>query len=388
MKKTVFALLLAALVGGAGYYYYQQSQASQQVHYITEPVKRATIDKSVLATGSVRASQRTEVGSQVTGKLQKLHVQLGQAVKKGDLIAEIDSSTQNNSLGTAEATLSSYQAQLKSAQTALEVAQSNFNRYQQLYKAQSASLNDLETAKNTLASAKSSVDDLKAQIKSAQIAVNNAKTNLNYTQIVSPMDGVIVSVPVSEGQTVNSAQTSPTIVQVADLSKMIIKLEISEGDIAQVKAGQKVAFSTLSEPNRDYHSDIISIDPALTTLTDNNYTEQSGNTEAIYYYANLLVDNTDQSLRIGMTAQGRVTIANRENVLVVPTSVIKKQGKQSVVAVLENQKVVEKVVEVGLSDTQNSEILSGLNEGDQVIISQRAEGESVGNSGQMRMPRF
>lgn len=384
LKPIIFLTILGA--GIAGYAYFGQTNETNQVHYITEAVKRSTIDKSVLATGSVRASQRTEVGAQVSGKIINLYVKLGQAVKKGDLIAEIDASNQSNSLSTAEASLASYQAKLKSAQVALEVAQSNYNRLSKLYKVESASQNDLETAKNTLASAKATVDEVKSQIKTAQISVNDAKTNLDYTQIISPMDGVIVSVPVSVGQTVNSNQTSPTIVQVADLSKMLIKLEISEGDIALVTEGQNIRFTTLAEPNRTYFSKIDSVDPALTTLTDNNYTEESGNTEAVYYYANALVDNAENKLRIGMTVQGQVDIAKRENVLVVPTSALKRQGEQATVQILTaNNQVKNKTVKIGLSDSQYTEILTGLAEGEQVIMTQRADNEKISSEPRRRM---
>lgn len=385
LKLKPLILILALGVGIGSYFYINKTEEANQVHYITEPVKRTTIDKNVFATGSVRASQRTEVGAQVSGKIISLNVKLGQAVKKGDLIAEIDASNQSNSLSTAEASLASYQAKLKSAQVALEVAQSNYARLSKLYKSDSASLSDLETAKNTLASAKATVDEVKSQIQTAQISVNDAKTNLNYTQIISPMDGVIVSVPVSVGQTVNSNQTSPTIVQVADLSKMLIKLEISEGDIAQVQEGQEIRFTTLAEPNRAYQSKIDTVDPALTTLTDNNYTEESGNTEAIYYYANALVDNADNRLRIGMTVQGQVNIAKRENVLVVPTSTLKKKGDKTTIQVLNNNQVEEKEIQTGLSDSQYTEVISGINEGEQVVVTQRADSEKVSSEPRRRM---
>lgn len=382
MKFKSFALLLSiAALGVAGYVYYSKKDNAKQVHYITEAVSRTTLEKNVLATGSVRASQRTEVGAQVSGRIINLYVKLGQTVKKGDLIAEIDSSSQSNSLSTAEAQLASYQAQLASAKVALEVAQANYNRLSKLYKQNSASEAEVETAKNTLASAKASVNEAVAQIKQSQISVNNARTNLNYTQILSPMDGVIVSIPVSIGQTVNSAQSSPTIVHVADLSKMLIKLEISEGDIAQVQAGQAMSFTTLAEPNYRIQSQIESIDPALTTLSDDNssnkYVEQSGNTEAIYYYANALVDNSEQRLRIGMTVQGQVDIAKRENVLVVPNTALTKRNGENYVQVLENQQPIEKKVEIGLADGQHTEILSGLNEGEKVITTQRSNSEKI-----------
>lgn len=387
--KILKSLLVIAILAGAGVgaYSYFNTGESQQIHYITEESKIGDLDKSVLATGSVRANQRTEVGAQVSGKIQKIHVTLGQAVKKGDLIAEIDSETQQNNLNTAQAELSAYKTQLNAKQVALTVAESNYQRLSKLYNQKSASLSDLESAKNELATARANLEDVKSQIQVAEIAVNTAKTNLGYTKITSPIDGIIVSIPVSEGQTVNANQSSPTIVQVADLSKALIKLEIAEGDIAQVKADQTVSFNTLAEPNRRYQGKIKSIDPALTTLTDNNYTEESGNSTAVYYYANVIVDNPEMSLRIGMTTQGKVVIAKKNGVLLVPTTAIKKRGKDSIIQVLENGKAIEKTVQTGLADSQYTEITSGLNEGEKVITAQRSANEQVG-SNNMRMPRF
>ncbi len=387
--KILKSLLVIAILAGAGVgaYSYFNTGESQQIHYITEESKIGDLDKSVLATGSVRANQRTEVGAQVSGKIQKIHVTLGQAVKKGDLIAEIDSETQQNNLNTAQAELSAYKTQLNAKQVALSVAESNYQRLSKLYNQKSASLSDLESAKNELATARANLEDVKSQIQVAEIAVNTAKTNLGYTKITSPIDGIIVSIPVSEGQTVNANQSSPTIVQVADLSKALIKLEIAEGDIAQVKADQTVSFNTLAEPNRRYQGKIKSIDPALTTLTDNNYTEESGNSTAVYYYANVIVDNPEMSLRIGMTTQGKVVISEKKNVLLVPTTAIKKQGKEKIIQVLENGKSVEKIVQTGLADSQYTEIISGVNEGEKVITAQRSANEQV-SSNNMRMPRF
>lgn len=389
MKSFKIFLLFVLAVFGAyvAYQSFYVDSDSSQVHYITEPVKRGTIDKSVLASGSVRAIQRTEVGAQVSGKIQKLNAELGQAVKKGQLIAEIDSEPQQNALNSAQAEWLAYQTQLNAKQVALSVAESSYQRLAKLYTQKSSSLNELDNARNTLALAKANLEESKAKIQLAEIAVNTAKTNLSYTKIIAPIDGVIVSVPVSEGQTVNANQSSPTIVQVADLSQVLIKFEIAEGDIAQVKVDQAVSFNTLAEPNRRYRTEIQSLDPALTKLTDNNYVEQSSNNEAVYYYANAQVANPDQSLRIGMTVQGKITIFEKHNVLLVPNSAIKKRQGKSVVDVLENGKSVERNVEIGISDGQSSEVLSGLNEGEQVITTQRNANEKIGSQN-IRMPRF
>lgn len=378
LKGLSVLLLLAG--AAAGYFYFAKPNTEKQVHYLTENVQRHNLDKSVLATGSVRAVKRIEVGAQVSGKIQKIYVSLGQKVKRGELLAEIDSSNQQNKLNTTQAQLSVYKAQLNSNQVALEVAQSNYNRMNKLYQQKSASQTELETAKNTLAAAKAAVEQSQAQIKSAEISVNDERVNMGYTKITSPISGIVVSIPMTEGQTVNANQTSPTIVQVANLDRMLIKMEIAEGDIDQVKTGQKVTFSTLSDPNRTYEGEIDSIDPALTTLTDNSYSETSGNTSAIYYYANVIVPNEDQSLRIGMTTQSKVLIAERKDVLAVPTSVLKKRGEQTFVQVLENNQPVEKEVETGLADSQYTEIISGLQENEKVIMTQRASDEKVGGT--------
>lgn len=388
MKKrsTIFIAFIALLIASAAYFYFTQNSASPQVFYLTEPVKRASIDKTVLATGSVRAFQRVEVGAQVSGKIEKIHVKLGQQVKQGELLAEIDASNLKNSLSSAQAELTAYQLQLKAKEVALTVAESAYQRLSKLYKQKSSSLDDVETAQNNLALAKANLEEIKSQIKIAEIAVSDAQTNLGYARITSPINGVVVSLPLSEGQTVNANQSSPTIVQVADLSKMLIKLEIAEGDISQIKVGQAVSFTTLADPNQTYSGQIGTIDPALTTLTDASYTEESGNSSAVYYYANVVVDNSHQQLRIGMTTQGRVTIAQRDNVLVVPTSALKIRGKKATINVLENNQSVEKSIEVGLADGINTEVTAGLTEGEKVITTERAASEQVG--GQMRMPRF
>lgn len=228
-------------------------------------------------------------------------------------------------MDTASAKLAAYQAQLKARKVAYSVAKSSYNRLAKLYAKKSASLDEFEHAKDTLASAEAAIDETNALIKQAEIELSNAKTNLGYTKIVAPIDATVISIPVSVGQTVNANQTTPTIVQVADLSKVLIKPEISEGDITKVNAGMTVAFSTLSDPDTVYHAKIDSVDPAMTTLTDNEYKESISDTNAIYYYANLVVDNPDNKLRIGMTTQNHITIANVENVLLVPTITLKRQ---------------------------------------------------------------
>lgn len=314
-------------------------------------MKRGNIAQTVIATGTIRSNNRVEVGAQVSGRITKLNVVLGQEVKKGDLIATIDSMTQENDLEKAKSQLSSYEKQLESKKVNLEVKKSKYNRASNLYKVKSISQDDYETAKQEYADAKSGVSELEELIKQAKIEVKIAETDLSYTVITSPIDGVVVSIPISEGQTVNSMQSAPTIVQVADLKKMLIKPEISEGDITKLKKGQEVEFTILSLPEKVYKAKIDSIDPATTTLTDDEYEESASDTEAVYYYANVIVDNKDNNLRIGMTTTNTIKVAEAKDVITIPTTALYKKGDKYYVRTLGEKEVVEeKEVKIGIND--------------------------------------
>ena len=389
MKKRFFILLGLLIAAGAAYYFFS-SNSKQETTYLTESVTRGNVEKTVVASGSVESVNEVDVAAQASGKITKLSVKLGQEIKKGEMIADIDSTTQINTLNTKKAALVSYQAQLKAKKTAYDVALSSYNRLSKLYTQKATSFDSLNTAKSTLDNAKAEMEAIEANIKQAEIEVNTAETNVGYTKITAPMDGTVVSVPVSEGQTVNANQTTPTIVTIADLSKMKIKPEISEGDITKVKAGQEVSFTILSDSQTVYHSVIDSVDPANTTTTDSSSTSSStssssssSTTSAIYYYANVLIDNPDRTLRIGMTTENNIKIANAKDVLLVSNMAIQKRDGKSFVNVLNNKNQPEqREVETGVQNDFQTEIKSGLNEGEKVIVSQVANGEKVGS-----MPR-
>lgn len=388
MKKRFF-ILLGLLVATGAVYYFFSSNNKQETTYLTESVTRGNVEKTVVASGSVESVNEVDVGAQASGKITKLYVKLGQEIKKGEMIADIDSTTQINTLNTKKAALVSYQAQLKAKKTAYDVALSSYNRLSKLYTQKATSLDSLNTAKSTLDNAKAEMEAIEANTKQAEIEVNTAETNVGYTKITAPMDGTVISVPVSEGQTVNANQTTPTIVTIADLSKMKIKPEISEGDITKVKAGQEVSFTILSDSQTVYHSVIDSVVPANTTTSDSSSTSSSisssssSTTSAIYYYANVLIDNPDRTLRIGMTTENNIKIANAKDVLLVSNMAIQKRDGKSFVNVLNDKNQPEpREVEIGVQNDFKTEIKSGLNEGEKVIVSQVANGEQVGS-----MPR-
>ena len=304
------------------------------------------------------------------------------------MIAEIDSATQQNNVDTKKAQLGIYEAKLNSAKVALEISKTKFKREQELFAKNATSKEEFENAKNTLAANEASLKEIEAQIVQAKISLNTAQIDLGYTKITAPKGGVVVSVQVEEGQTVNSNQTTPTIVNIADLSKVQLKMEIAEGDITKIKVGSKVEYSILSEPNRKFYAHISSVDPGLTTLSNGKYkttsssgtTTSSSSSSAIYYYAKAVVDNPDGTLRIGMTTQNTVILDSAKDAVIVPSIAIKKEDGKSVVYVLKKGKdgldtAERREVQTGLIDSLKTQILSGVEEGEEVVTKRNSAAE-------------
>ena len=386
MKKTKILIILLIL-GVGGYFIYDNffKVKDEKVEFITKKAKKGSFSKKVDATGEIFATELIDVGAQVSGQIKKLYVKLGDQVKKGDMIASIDSSTQQNSIDNKEAQLAIYKAQLESAKVALNIAKTQFDRENALFSKNATSKQEFESAKNTYSANSAKIKELEAQIKQTNIELSTAKINLGYTKITAPRDGTVVSVQVEEGQTVNANQTTPTIVNIADLSRVKMKMQIAEGDITKIKVGTPVEYSILSEPTKKFQTTVSSIDPGLTTLSDgsygssssskSSYSSSSSSSSAVYYYAQSIVDNKDGILRIGMTTQNELLIANVEDAIIVPSIGIKKDENGTFVYVLKDGKAVKTEVKTGIKDNLDTQIISGINEGDEIITSQGSSSE-------------
>ena len=386
MKKSKILIILLIL-GLGGYFVYDKffNIKDEKVEFITKKAKKGSFSKKVDATGEIFATELIDVGAQVSGQIKKLYVKLGDQVKKGDMIASIDSSTQQNSIDNKEAQLAIYKAQLESAKVALNIAKTQFDRENALFAKNATSKQEFESAKNTYSANSAKIKELEAQIKQTNIELSTAKINLGYTKITAPRDGTVVSVQVEEGQTVNANQTTPTIVNIADLSHVKMKMQIAEGDITKIKVGTPVEYSILSEPTKKFQTTVSSIDPGLTTLSDGSYGSSSSNkssyssssssSSAVYYYAQSIVDNKDGILRIGMTTQNELLIANVEGAIIVPSIGIKKDENGTFVYLLKDGKPVKTAVKTGIKDNLDTQIISGINEGDEIITSQGSSSE-------------
>ncbi|WP_369582249.1 efflux RND transporter periplasmic adaptor subunit [Kingella oralis] len=380
MMKKVFKWVAALVIlAGLGWYGYQKMQPKNEATFITEEVKRGKIAQTVSATGEISATNLVDVGAQVSGQIKKMHVKIGDVVKEGDLIAEIDNVTQVNEVNTRKAQLQTYQAQLESAQVALKIAQRKYSRYKSLASADAVSKEEFEATEDSLATNRAKIKELQSSIRQTQIAINTAEKDLGYTRITAPSAGTVVSLVVEQGQTINSSQTSPTVVQIADLTSMTNKMQIAEGDATKVKAGQTVNFTILSEPDTPISAKLDSIDPGLTTMSQGSYSKSTDTTSnAIYYYARATVPNPEGKLAIGMTTQNTVEIASADNVLMVPTVAIKtKDGKKFVRVLGANNQAVDREIQTGLKDSMNTEVKSGLNEGEKVVMSEMGAAEKA-----------
>lgn len=364
-RLLVVRLLLPALVLiGAGWLLLP-SAAAPTASYITTPVERRDLEQSVLADGTLQAQKLVSVGAQVSGQIKALHVALGDEVKQGDLLVEIDDLTQQNALKDAEAALDNVQAQLASKRATLRNNQLVFERQRKVLARGLGSQADYDSAEATLTATRADIRALTAQAVQARIAVDTAKVNLGYTRIVSPMAGTIVAIPVEQGQTVNAVQSTPTMVKVARLDTMTVEAQISEADVIRVKAGLPSYFTVLGAPEQRYQASLRAIEPAPDTINDD--TTSSSTSTAIYYHGLFEVENPQRVLRIGMTAQVHIVLATERNALVIPAIAL-SEGRVQVVD--EGGRPQWRQVKVGLNNKVDAQILDGLAEGEAVVVSQ------------------
>ncbi|QKF64795.1 efflux RND transporter periplasmic adaptor subunit [Campylobacter corcagiensis] len=377
MKKTLFITLLLACIGG--FIYFKFIKSSDEIRYLTTTPIKGDFVNSVVATGEVNAMDLIDIGAQVSGRIEKLYVDIGDMVKKGDMIAQIEDIRQRNEVDKKIAEYESLLADLNATQIAKDIAVSKLKREEKLFKRNATSKESLEMAQNEAALKISQVTQINAKIKQNQIDLDTAMTNLSYTKITAPIDGTIVSTIVKEGQTVNANQTTPVIVQIADLTKLQINLEVAEGDLPKIKEGLKIRYSILANPNIKKESIINKIDPAMTSLSDGTLSRSSSTTsnKAVYYYAKSYIDNSDNFLKIGMTTQNEIIIDESIDTMYIPKSAVYKEDDKDFVDILvgnlEHEKRVKKEVNLGITDGFYVEIKSGLKSDDKVILGDSTE---------------
>lgn len=379
LKWIVLVVLLGA--GGAGWLVFS-APAKDEVPRTT-PVARGNVEETVLASGVIQASSLVSVGAEVSGRIKTLNVTLGDDVKAGDVIAEIDSLNQENAVKAAQASLANTEAQ-KTIQTAnLGQAKTALERAEKLSPQKLISDADLQAAQLAVQTAEGQLQAIDAQIQQAEINVEAAQLNLDRTKIVAPSDGTVVAVSVEVGQSVNANNSSPTIVKLANLDKMVVKAEISEADVPRVEPGQKVYFTILGDPDTRIDATLRAVEPAPDSIASDDTSTTSSST-AVYYNGLFDVANPGHKLRISMTAQVTIVLKTADDVLTVPASVLTRKARDGsyMLPVWNQQKeaVEPTKVTIGLNNNVTAEVLSGLKEGD-LVVNATAAAASTTRSG-------
>ncbi|WP_315389690.1 efflux RND transporter periplasmic adaptor subunit [uncultured Stenotrophomonas sp.] len=362
----------------------------------TSPVTRGDLEQTVEATGVIDAYKLVSVGAQASGQIKSLKVQLGDTVNEGDLIAEIDATTQRNAVLNAQASLDQVTAQRAVQQATLRQAELEFARQKEMLAAEATSRAEFDTAEAQLKTARAQVKAYDAQIQGRQTELGTANANLAYTRITAPMDGTVVAVVAEEGRTVNANQTAPTIVMLARLDLVTVNAEVSEADVVKIKAGMPVYFTTLGDPERKYHATLRQINPAPSSIASDSSSSSSSSSSsassAVYYNALFDVENPDGTLRIDMTAQVSVLLKQAKDVLTIPSVALgpKTRDGQYMVRVADADGMPQpRKVKIGINTGSSAEVTSGLKEGEKVVVGEGSATPSASSGnrggGQMRM---
>jgi macrolide-specific efflux system membrane fusion protein len=386
IRTTIVAGGLAALALG-GWWWWSRSQKDPLADLLVAQATVGDIQQTVQATGTLRPVRLVAVGAQVSGRITALAVAVGDRVKKGDLVATIDSLTQENGLKSAKAALADVRAQKREKEASLVYAQAVLERETATFAKQASSKDAFESARATVETSRAQIEALTAQIAQAEVKVDTAQVDLGYTRIVAPIDGTVLLVMAQEGQTVNAVQSAPTIVVLGRIDRMTVRAEISEADAPKVKVGQPVTFSILGDIERRWEATLEALDPAPDTLRSDSAiasstsasasssSSSSSSSSAIYYYGRFDVPNPDGMLRTYMTAQIRVILGEAKGVVTVPTAALSPAGRdggRTVDVVAADGTTARRAVTTGLDDKVRVEIRSGLTVGEKVVVGRRS----------------
>lgn len=352
-----------------------ETNAGPRSDLATAVVERGNLAQDVQAVGRVRPKELVAVGAQVSGRVERLHVGLGQRVAKGQLIAEVDAQPQQIALRSAEAAADALRAQLNARRVAMAQAQASLRRQQTLAVAEATAQADLEAAQAAVDTLRAEIDSLQAQVVQARTQVDTARTQLDYTRIVAPMDGTVVAVITRQGQTLNAFQSTPTIVMLAKLDVMTVRAEISEADVNLVAAGMSASFLVPGGRSDRHQARIALIEPAPDSIANEavaagSATSATTTSKAVYYNALFDVPNDHGILRPSMTVQVSVHVRKVENALLVPAVAVRPaaQAGYATVRVLQaDGDVVERQVQTGLRTPLQVQILGGLSVGERVV---------------------
>ena len=357
-------LLLVLGAAGGGYYVYGRGVGGQAQEIATAPVVRGDIEQTVTALATIKPKTYVDVGTQVSGQLRKVAVEIGDTVRQGDLLAQIDPTVYQTRVIGDQAQLDNLKAQLAQQKAQLDLDRLRDSRASRLLASQSGSQDAADATAATVRIGEAKIAALEAQIKQTQATLDGDVANLGYTKIYAPMAGTVVSTSATEGQTLNANQTAPIVLRIADLDTMQVWAQVTEADIPKIKVGMPVYFTTLGMPDRRFSAKVVQILPTPDTVND-----------VVLYNVLIDVPNPERLLMTSMSAQVFFMLDAARNALLVPASAVRPAARgarrearnEAVVRVLVDGKVEPRTVKTGLSNRGQVQILDGLNEGDRVV---------------------
>ena len=402
--RPALVLSACALLAAGGYTAWQTwfGQDNATDGLITAVAQRGNLEDAITATGTLQPKDFVDVGTQVSGQLKKLLVDVGAIVKAGQLLAEIDPSVYQSKVDADRAQLLNQRAQLADKQAQLALAEQQFTRQQNLMRENATSADALQSAEAARQSAIAQVNSIKAQMQQTESTLRGDEANLGYTKIYAPIAGTVVSQAAKQGQTLNANQQAPIVMRIADLSTMTVQAQVSEADVPKLRVGMDVYFTTLGGDNRRHYGKLRQIPPTPTVVNN-----------VVLYDALFDVANPNQALMTQMTAQVFFVAASAKDAVLVPLAALRpvaaegrprvprasgtgkgdgaarkgggervsgndpraqfSRGAAMVSVVGADGKAVDREVKVGVMNRVSAQILSGLEPGEKVVIGTRAD---------------
>ena len=313
-RLAAYAILALLLAGGgyAAWRLYAPAKDAATANLVAQPVVLGDIEETVAALGSLQPIEYVDVGAQVSGQLKKITVTIGDQVKAGDLLVEIDPQVYQAKVDGDEATIVSLKAQIAEKQATRGLAEQQFGRQKELKAENATSQDAYDSADATLKTTTAQIASLRAQMQMTESTLKGNRANLQYTKIYAPMAGTVVSQTLRQGQTIVSSQQAPTIMRIADLDTMTVWTQVSEADVAKIKLGMPVYFTTLGEPDKRRYSKLRQILPTPEVVNN-----------VVLYDALFDVPNPDHTLQPQMSAQVFFVLAEAKGVPLVPVKALR-----------------------------------------------------------------
>jgi macrolide-specific efflux system membrane fusion protein len=360
-RRNLMIGAVIALVCAGGFATYSYFGKKNDAPIATVTVAQGDVERTVTSLGKLKPKDYVDVGTQVSGQLKNVPIEIGDRVKKGDLIAEIDATVYETRVRTGRANLDNLREQLIQQQAEANLASQLATRSQNLLQERAISQETVEQNQSALKVATAKVNATQAQIRASQATLEGDIANLGYTKIYSPMAGTVVSQTSLQGQTVNSNQQAPVIVRVANLDTMTVWAQVAEADVVKIKAGIPAYFSTLGNPDQRWQGKVRQVMPTPETIND-----------VVLYNVLVDVDNRDQVLMSDMTVQVFFVLDEAKGVPVVPLNALQPaRGKDAGAyraRVVNGDDIQPRTVKVGVTSRTNAQVLSGLALGDKVVV--------------------